>query len=153
MPLDLTYILHKWIKALRTPDNMPDAPDTYALLGFPGLEAEKPKEYIRRLWLVTENDRVEYPSFTDIDVGELAVHVNRVVRTYLKDLDKLNEALKSDSFLENDAAYILDDKGFGRRIWGKNSKANRALQSNLDGTRPLWGVETDSGYQKNDEDK
>jgi hypothetical protein len=135
------------------PDSMPTEPDKHDLLGFSGVEAEHPKCYIRRLWLVAEDDRIPFPKFLDKDVREFAEHVNNVVKTLVKDEHKRNEELSSDSFLEKDAARILDNKGFGRRIWGQHSEAEARLQSNLPGTRPCWGVETDSGYEKNDEDK
>ena len=89
----------------------------------------------------------------DTDVRELAEHINYVVKTLVKDEDKRYEELSSDSFLEKDAARILDKKGFGCRIWGPHSEAEARLKSNLPGTRPQWGVKTDSGYEKNDEDK
>ncbi|RYN45349.1 hypothetical protein AA0119_g13670, partial [Alternaria tenuissima] len=47
---------------------------------------------------------------------------------------------------------ILDELGFGSRIWGDGSRAEIRLGSNLPGSRPRWGVYTDSGYQNNDED-
>ncbi|KNG47790.1 stomatin family protein [Stemphylium lycopersici] len=131
---------------------MPTEPHKHDLLGFPGVEAQHPKCYIRMLWLVASNDRKEFPEFLDNDVCELAVHVNEVVNTLVKDADKRYEELCSDSFLERAAAYILDDKGFGRRIWGQHNEAEVRLQSNLPGARPLWGVKTDGGYEKNDED-
>jgi hypothetical protein len=154
MPLETNNNLHTWMKYYeRTPDSMPTEPDKYDLLGFPGVKAEHRKCYIRRLWLVAEDDRKEFPKFLDNDVCKLAVHVNKVVNAVVKDADKRHEELCSDSFLEKDAAHILDDKGFERCIWGKHSEAEARLKSNLLGTRPLWGVETDSGYEKNDEDK
>jgi hypothetical protein len=70
------------------------------------------------LWLVAGNDRKEFPKLLDNDVCELAVHVNEVVNTVVKDADKRHEELCGDSFLEKDAARILDNKGFRRRIWG-----------------------------------
>jgi hypothetical protein len=119
MLLDSNHNLHAWMKYYKhNPDSMPNEPEKHDLLGFPGVEAEDPKWYIRRLWLVTSNDRKEFPKFLDKDVCELAVHVNRVVNTVVKDADKRHEEVSSDSFLEKDAAHILDDKGFRRRIWG-----------------------------------
>jgi hypothetical protein len=41
-------------------DRMPIEPGKHDLLGLPGVEAEDPKWYIRRLWLVAEDDRVPY---------------------------------------------------------------------------------------------
>jgi hypothetical protein len=74
----------------------------------------------------------------DNDVCELAVHINEIVNTVVKDADKRYGELCSDSFLEKDAASILDDKGFGRRIWGQHGEAEARLKSKLPGTRPLW---------------
>ncbi|KAL5399460.1 hypothetical protein PMIN03_012676 [Paraphaeosphaeria minitans] len=134
------------------PETMPTEPDKHDLLGFPRVEAEHPKRYIRRLWLVAEDDRIPFPKFLDEGVRELAVLVNKVVNTVVKDEDKRHEELSGDSFLEKDAARILDDKGFGWRIWGQHPEAEARLKSNLPGTRPRWGIKMDSGYEKNDED-
>jgi hypothetical protein len=154
MPLDSNRNLHTWRKYFEhNPDSMSTEPDKHDLLGFPGVEAQHHKFYIRMLWLVAWNDRKEFPKFLDNDVCELAVHVNEVVNTVVKDANKRHEELCGDSFLEKDAARILDNKGFGRRIWGQHREAEARLKSNLPGTRPLWGVKTDSGYEKNDEDK
>ncbi|KAF1828136.1 hypothetical protein BDW02DRAFT_652237 [Decorospora gaudefroyi] len=107
MPLDSTHILHTWMKYYaddQSTNRMPTEPDKHDLLGFPGVEVEDPKWYIRRLWLVADNDRKPFPKFLDKEVVELAKHVNKVVNT------------------------------------------------NEPGPRPRWGVDTDSEYEKNDED-
>ena len=135
------------------PDRMPTEPDKHDLLGFPGVEAEHHKCYIRRLWLAAEDDRIPYPKFLDKNVQDLALRINQVVNALTKAEDKLGEELSGDAFLEKDAARILDDEGFGGRIWGPHPEAEARLQSNLPGTRPRWSVETDSGYKKNDEDR
>ncbi|KAL5371290.1 hypothetical protein DPSP01_014372 [Paraphaeosphaeria sporulosa] len=153
MPLDSNHNLHTWMKNYKHhPERMPSEPDNHDLLGFPGVESEHPKWYIRRLWLVAEDPRIAFPKFLDKDVRELAVLVNKVVNTVVKDDDKRHEELSGDSFLEKDAARILDDKGFGWRIWGQHPDAETRLKSNLPGTRPRWGIKMDSGYEKNDED-
>jgi hypothetical protein len=102
----------------RTLDSMPTEIDKHDLLGFLGVEAEHHKCYIRRLWLVADDDCKEFPKFVDNNVCKLAVLVKVVVNAVVKDADKRYEELCSDSFLEKDAAHILDDKGFGQRIWG-----------------------------------
>lgn len=69
MPLDSNYILRTWTKSYarnQSAKNMPAEPDKHNLLGFSDVEAEHPKSYIRMLWLVAENDRVEYPKFLDL---------------------------------------------------------------------------------------
>ncbi|KAB2100097.1 hypothetical protein AG0111_0g11709 [Alternaria gaisen] len=131
---------------------MPTEPEKRGLLGFTDVEAEHPKWYIRRLWLVTENDRKPFPVFLDPQVQELATQVNEVVNRFVKDEDMRHEELCGGTFLEKDAAHILDELGFGSRIWGDGSRAEIRLGSNLPGSRPRWGVYTDSGYQNNDED-
>jgi hypothetical protein len=132
---------------------MPTEPEKHYLLGFPGVEAEHPKLYIRRLWLVADNDRKAFPKFLDKDVEELAKQVNKVVNTFVRNEDKRHEELCGGAFLEKDASRILNDLGFGSRIWGEGSGAEIRLQSNLPGSRPRWGVKTDSGYESNDEDR
>lgn len=130
---------------------MPTEPDRHNLLGFRDIEAEDPKWYIRRLWLVADNDRKPFPKFLDKDVQELAKHVNKVVNMFAKHEDKRYEELRGGAFLQKDASHILDDLGFGSRVWGEDSGAEIRLQSNLSGPRPRWGVRTDSGYESNDE--
>ncbi|KAH7394838.1 hypothetical protein BKA66DRAFT_285924 [Pyrenochaeta sp. MPI-SDFR-AT-0127] len=155
MPLDSNHTLHAWMKYYQhdqSTDRMPTEPEKHYLLGFPGVEAEHPKWYIRRLWLVAEDDRIPFPKFLDKDVRELAEHVNKVVNTFVKDEDKRHEELCGGVFLEKDAVRILNYQGFGLRIWGEGSEAETRLKSNLPGPRPRWGVNTDSGYENNDED-
>jgi hypothetical protein len=132
---------------------MPTEPDKHDLLGFPGVEAEHPKSYIRRLWLVAEDDRKPFPKFLDPRVQELATQVNIVVNKFVKDEHTRHEELCGDAFLEKDALRILNYPGFGPRIWGEGSGAETRLKSNLPGSRPRWGVDTDSGYEINDEDR
>lgn len=156
MPLDSNHILHAWTKYYehnQTTDKMPTEPDKHDLLGFPGVEAEHPRWYIRRLWLVAENDRNTFPRFLDKDVQELAKHVNKVVNGFTKHEDRRYEELSGGAFLEKDASRILNDLGFGSRIWGEGSGAEMRLKSKLPGSSPRWGVKTDSGYERNDEDR
>jgi hypothetical protein len=134
-------------------DTMPTEPDKHDLLGFPGVEAEDPKWYIRRLWLVAENDRKPFPKFLDKEVVQLAQHVNKVVNTFVQHEDKRDEELRGGAFLEKDALHILGYLGFGWRIWGESSGAETRLKSNELGPRPRWGIDTDSGYENNDEDR
>jgi hypothetical protein len=101
---------------------------------------------IRRLWLVAEDDRKAFHKFLDIHVQELATQVNKVVNTFVKDEDKRHAELCGRAFLEKDALHILNYLDFGRRIWGEGSGAETRLKSNLPGSRPRWGVDTDSGY-------
>ena len=79
--------------------------------------------------------------------------MNKVVREFMKEEDKRHEELCAGSFLEKDAVRILDDLGFGWRIWGEGSGAETRLKSSLPGSRPRWGVDSDSGYEVNDEDR
>jgi hypothetical protein len=155
MPIGLNYTLHAWIKSNHNQNTarMPTDPDKHDLLGFPGLEAEDPKRYIQKLFLVAEKYGLQYPKFFDGEVQELARHVNRVVNMFVKDENKRHAELDSGAFLEKDAVRILTFEGFGRRIWGGDPGAKIRLQSSLSGPRPRWGVITDSGYESNDEDR
>jgi hypothetical protein len=156
MPLALNYILHTWIKHYRRNkgmDVMGVEPSKHDLLGFPGVGAEHPKIYIRQLWLVADNDRVPCPQFLDTNVCDLAKEVNKVVNTYVANEEKLHKGLCGSEFLKEDVEDILNSRGLGPRIWGENSGAATRLKSNLPGTYPRWGIETDSGYDKRDEDK
>jgi hypothetical protein len=130
---------------------MPTEPDKHDLLGFPGVEAEHPKRYIRRLWLVAENDRMPFPKFLDPLVQKLGKCVNKVVNTFVQHEDKLHEELNGDDFLKEDALRILKVEGFGSLIWGEDSKVE--LASTLPGPRPRWGVLAKSGYESHDEDR
>jgi hypothetical protein len=156
MPLDLNYILHTWIKHYRRNkgmDVMGVEPSEHDLLGFPGVKAEHPKIYIRQLWLVADNDRVPCPKFLDTNVCDLAKEVNKMVNTYVGDVEKLHKGLCGGEFLKEDVDNILNFKGLGCRIWGEDFGAATRLKSNLPGTYPRWGVQTDSGYDTRDEDK
>jgi hypothetical protein len=96
MPLVSNYILHTWTKDSahnQGTDRMPTEPEKHYLLGFPGVEAEHRKLYIRRLWLVADNDRKAFPKFLDKDVEELAKQVNKVVNTFVRNEDKRHEEL------------------------------------------------------------
>jgi hypothetical protein len=131
---------------------MPADPKECNLLGFPGVEAEHPKVYLRRLWLPAENDRTAYPRFHDTDIIEMAKLASRVVNSLASDVTKLNEELKGGAFLEAEAKWILEDKGYGRRIWGEDCGANTRLKSNLGGTYPRWGAMTASSeHTENDQ--
>jgi len=103
MPIPSNRMLHTWMKSHnhnRNTDSMPTDPDKHDLLGFPGVEAEHPKSYIRRLWLVTEDDRKAFPKFLDPIVQQLATQVNMVVNTFVKDEHKRHEELCGGAFLE-----------------------------------------------------
>ncbi|OWY42294.1 stomatin family protein [Alternaria alternata] len=155
IPLHSNHILHACIKHYEHDQStyeMPNEPEKRDLLGFTDVEAEHPKWYIRRLWLVAENDRKPFPVFLNPQVQELATQVNKVVNRFVKDEDMRHEELCGGAFLKKDAVHILDELGFGSRIWGDGSGAEIRLGSNLPGLRPRWGVYTDSGYQSNDED-
>jgi hypothetical protein len=89
----------------------------------------------------------------DSGVIDLADNVNKVVKEFVKNEDKRHKELCGVAFLEEDALYILNHLKFGQRIWGEGSGAETRLQSNLPGSRPRWGADTDSGYEKNDEDR
>jgi hypothetical protein len=117
--MPLNHNLHRWQKYYthnQSADRMPTEPNKHDLLGFPGVEAEHPKSYIRRLWLVAEEDRTPFPKFLDPRVQELATQVNVVVNKFVKDEHTRHEELCGDAFLEKDALRILNYLGFGRRI-------------------------------------
>ena len=142
----------KFYAHTQSTENMPTEPDKYDLLGFPGIQAEHHKKYIRALWLVAENDRKPHPNFLDSDVAELAKHVNKVVNMFAKDENKRYEELNGGAFLKKEAVHILEELGFGERIWGEHTGAEPRLKSNLPGERPRWGVNKDSRYESNDQD-
>ena len=79
--------------------------------------------------------------------------MNKVVNTFAQDEEKRDEELRGGAFLEKDALHILGYLGFGWHIWGEGSGAETRLMSNEPGPCPRWGVETDSGYENNDEDR
>jgi hypothetical protein len=95
---------------------MPIMPDERDLLGLPGVKAEQPKIYLRRLWLPAENDRVTYLKFHDTDIAEMTKHAYKVINDFSKCDEKMHEELQSGSFLEKDAEHILEGRGYGRRI-------------------------------------
>jgi hypothetical protein len=133
-------------------ERMPTDPNKHDLLGFPGVEAEHPKIYIRKLWLAAENDRVPYPKFYDTSVRKLAEHTNKVVNELVKDDDRRYKELCGGAFLEADAVRILQDKddgyGYGWLVWGEDSGAEIRLKSVREEPAPRWGVMTDSGKYK-----
>jgi hypothetical protein len=157
MPLDSNHTLHAWIKYYaynQSADRMRTEPGKHYLLGFPGVEAEDHhKRYIRKLWLVAPSYDRTCPQFIDSTVIDLAKQVNKVVNTFAQDYKKRYKELRDGAFLENEAMFILNDLGFGWRIWGEGSGAETRLSSNELGPRPRWGGDTDSGYEKNDEDR
>jgi hypothetical protein len=155
MPLESNRILHNWIKRHQSDQGtakMLTDPSEHDLLGFPGIKAEHPKFYLRRLWLPAENDRALYPRFYDTDISEVAILVNRVINDLAKQDERLHAELQGNAFLEVDADRILEGNGYGLRIWGDECGAERRLKSNLEGPRPRWGAMTESGmYMENDE--
>ncbi|KAF3027582.1 hypothetical protein E8E11_000011, partial [Didymella keratinophila] len=134
-------------------EEMPAGPNERDLLGFPGVDAEHPKVYLRRLWLPAENDRTTYPKFYDTDIIEMAKLASRVVNSLANNVKKLHEQLQDGAFLKAEANRILEVKGYGRRIWGEDCGASSRLKSNLGGTYPRWGALTASGEQvRNDQE-
>lgn len=91
-------------------------PNEHDLLGFPGVKAEHPKIYLRRLWLPVENDRTIYPRFHNTTIGEIAQLASRVINSLANDATRRIEELQGGAFLESDANRILEVKGYGRRI-------------------------------------
>ena len=155
MPLESNRTLHTWMKYYaqkQIAENMPAEPDKHDLLGFPNIEAEHPKWYIRKLWLVAENDRVEYPKSLDSNVLGLEKEAKKVIKKYVKNEHERYKELCGGAFLKKEAVHILKKLRFGQRIWGEDSGVETRLKSNLPGERPRWGVHTDSGYKSNDED-
>jgi hypothetical protein len=119
MPLDLTSNNHTWVECCyhdHNTERMPIMPDERDLLGLPGVKAEQPKIYLRRLWLPAENDRVTYLKFHDTDIAEMTKHAYKVINDFSKCDEKMHEELQSGSFLEKDAEHILEGRGYGRRI-------------------------------------
>lgn len=134
-------------------ENLSADPNEHDLLGFPGVKAEHPKIYLRRLWLPAENDRTTYPRFYDTTIIDMAKLASRVVNNLANDAARRNEELQGGAFLECEANRILEVKGYGRRIWGEDCGASTRLKSNLGGAYPRWGALTASGgYVENDQE-
>ena len=53
-------------------ENLSADPNGHDLFGLPGVEAEQPKIYFRRLWLPAENDRTTYPKIYDTNIIKMA---------------------------------------------------------------------------------
>ncbi|KAF3032560.1 hypothetical protein E8E12_001883 [Didymella heteroderae] len=128
-------------------ENLSADPNEHDLLGFPGVKAEHPKIYLRRLWLPAENDRTTYPRFYDTTIKEMAQLANRVVNSLANDAARRNEELQGGAFLESEANWILEVKRYGSRIWGEDYGTSTRLKSNLGGIYPRWGAWTASGEQ------
>ena len=134
-------------------ENLSADPNEHDLLGFPGIKAEHPKIYLRRLWLPAENDRTIYPRFHDTTIGEMAQLASRVINSLAKDAARRNKELQGGAFLESEAIRILEVERYGIRIWGEDYGASTRLKSNLGGTYPRWGALTASGgYVENDQE-
>jgi hypothetical protein len=132
---------------------MPDDSSEHDLLGFPGVGAEQPKVYLRRLWLPAENDRTTYPKFYNTNIIEMANLASKVVNRLAKDTTRLHEQLQGCAFLKAEANWILEEKGYGLRVWGEDCGANTRLKSNLRGTYPRWRTMTASGeHVENDQE-
>ncbi|KAF3032318.1 hypothetical protein E8E12_001862 [Didymella heteroderae] len=91
-------------------ENLSAHPNEHDLLGFPGVKAEHPKVYLRRLWLPAENDRTTYPKFHDTNIIEMATLASKVVNGLAKDTTKLHEQLQGCAFLKAEANWILEIK-------------------------------------------
>lgn len=120
-------------------------PNEHDLLGFPSVKAEHPKVYLRRLWLPAENDRTTYPKFHDTNIIEMATLASEVANGLAKDTTKLHEQLEGCAFLKAEADWILEERGYGRRVWGEDCGVNTRLKNNLEGTYPRWRATTASG--------
>jgi hypothetical protein len=148
-----TRLIYGGVKDKMSAENLSADPNEHDLLGFPGVKAEHPKIYLRRLWLPAENDRTTYPRFYDTTINEMAQLANRVVNSLTNDAARRNEELQGGAFLESEANWILEVKRYGSRIWGEDYGASTRLKSNLGGLYPRWGAWTASGEQvSNDQD-
>lgn len=90
--------LHRWIKDQsreHTAESMSTDPNKHDPLEYPGVKSEHPKTYMRRLWLVADNDRMLNPKFRIIDAIELCKHTNNV-----RNAEKLHEELSCNALLE-----------------------------------------------------
>lgn len=118
---------------------MPDDPATSDLLGFPGVQREQPKAYIKELGLAADNIRIKYPRFFDHDPFELSKRANKVVNKLLKDDDELDRELRGGAFLEKDAKDILCESGYGPLIWGDDDTTGIRWKSVLTKQNLRWG--------------
>jgi hypothetical protein len=101
MPLAINKSVHLWIKEYRSedkpPDKIPVDPEKMDLLGFPGVELEHTKVYIRRLWLASANDRIQRPRFLNHNVTEMVALTNKVVNRLVNDANARFEGLQSEA--------------------------------------------------------
>jgi len=157
MPLNQNFNLHVWQKAQTEQmkaGNIPTEPSRHYLLDFPGLEAEHSKVYIRRLWLVSENHRVNRPQFLDDNANELRVRCGRAVRALAINAEALHNELVNGHFLEAAARRILVKEGYGSRIWGSSNDAPGRLSNSIETRKPCWGELRSNGeYDVKDEEK
>jgi hypothetical protein len=78
---------------------------------------------------------------------------SKVVNRLAKDTTRLHEQLQGCAFLKAEANWILEEKGYGLRVWGEDCGANTRLKSNLRGTYPRWRTTTASGeHVENDQE-
>jgi hypothetical protein len=149
--------LHRWAKEQQNRQKtktLPTPPEMHDLIGFPGVEAEHPKKYIRKLWLAAEHYRTQQPPFFAANAIKLQHRVSEVVNRLKNNEDQRQEELAKEDFLKDEANRILVDEGYGPIIWGPKYGAPELLHNKHGGTKPKWGIKNDAGeWVKNDEDQ
>ncbi|KAF1843168.1 uncharacterized protein K460DRAFT_407533 [Cucurbitaria berberidis CBS 394.84] len=150
MPIAANANLHHWVKQHNRPhreESMPVPPDKCDLPGFPGVTAEQPKVYSRKLWLVSENDRRIKPKFLSTHPQVLFKLTEKVVNKLATNHDALHMALAElynnasdrekgkSNFLALEAEQILTHEGYGKYVWGV-APETQALLGNAEQSNP-----------------
>jgi hypothetical protein len=163
MPLESLMNLHRWAKEQakeqkirQKTKTLPAPPEMHDLIGFPGVEAEHPKKYIRKLWLAAEHYRTQQPPLYAANAIKLQRRVSEVVNRLKNNEDQRQEELAKPEFLKDVADSILLDEGegYGHIIWGQDYGAPELLHNKHGGTKPKWRIKNDAGeWEKNDQDQ
>lgn len=102
---------------------------TNELLGFPGTRLERRRTYIKRLWLPIEPGGRKNPKFIEHDHLLFWKNLNKKVGALSNDVNSLRLEIEEagDEFLLDAAADLLINLGFGRKVWGPNSRVSEHL--------------------------
>ncbi|KAH7067056.1 hypothetical protein FB567DRAFT_599660 [Paraphoma chrysanthemicola] len=129
---------------------LPSDPDEHDLLGFPGVDGKPPSFYLRKLSLDPDSCTTICESLAN-DIDKFVGHLDQLVNTLAEDTEKLDRELAHTSFLQLAISGVLDKRGFGKLIWGRQPKAWGCPESKLHVMRPRWRVGKTSKCSTNDE--